>query len=121
MTEVITAAQYRQMAAHAQIWRKYRNQPQVIDGQRFDSKREARRHYVLAGMQQRGEIEKLERQVTFDLIVNGILVGRIRPDWTYIEHDKVVAEDAKGKQTDIHKLRWKLAQALFPLIEWRLS
>ncbi|MBS0219160.1 MAG: DUF1064 domain-containing protein [Proteobacteria bacterium] len=121
MTEVITAEQYRRQVAHTQIWRKFRNQPQVIDGQRFDSKREARRHYVLADMEQRGEIEKLERQVTFDLVVNGVLVGRIRPDWTYIEGDKVIAEDCKGAKPAVWQLRWKLAQALYPLIEWRLS
>lgn len=110
-------------AAHAATWRKYRNVPQVVDGQRFDSKREANRHAELVLLLQGGRIEKLERQVTFPLVVEGVKVGSIRPDWTYIDvdNDLVIAEDSKGHQTDVHKLRWKLAKVLYPLIEWRLS
>lgn len=123
--ETITAAQYREMiatpAAHAQAWRKYRNVPTKLDDIRFDSKREAERWADLVLLQRGGTIEKLERQVTFDLIVNGVKVGKVRPDFTYIEGDTVVAEDSKGHQTEAHKLRWRLAQALYPLIEWRLS
>ncbi len=97
----------------------------------FDSVREYERHLVLLDMQRKGDIRKLERQVTFNLIVNGVKVGSVRPDWTYekdqgeglrLSHRWVeVAEDAKGFQTPDHKTRWKLAKALYPQYDWRLS
>ncbi len=95
----------------------------------FDSVKEYERHLVLLDMQKRHEIFDLERQVTFKLIVNGIVVGNVRPDWTYQEWyrsygnhlHRRVAEDAKGYQTPDHKTRWKLAKALYPSIDWRLS
>lgn len=121
MSETITAEQYRQRVAHGAMWRKFGNKPTVINGERFDSKHEATRHLVLVDRQQRGEIEQLQRQVTFHLVINGMVVGKIRPDWTYLEDGVLIAEDAKGHQTDVHKLRWKVAQALYPQIVWRLS
>ena len=33
----------------------------------------------------------------------------------------VVVEDAKGFQTDVFKLKWKIGQALFPLYRWVIS
>lgn len=121
--ETITAAQYRELTVRpfADVWRKYRNKPTMLDGKRFDSKREAYRHAALEVLERVGRIEKLERQVSFDLVVQGVKVGRIKPDWTYIEDGHVVAEDSKGVQTDVHRLRWKLAKVLYPQIEWRLS
>lgn len=110
---------------------KYGNRKTTIDGETFDSKREALRHLVLKQMQRDGEIKDLKRQVTFKLVVNGHKIGSVRPDWTYAEDQgfalrpafrwRKVAEDAKGYQTSDHKTRWKLAKALHPEIEWRLS
>lgn len=114
---------------------KYRNRKVKRDGETWDSVREYKRHLVLLDMQKNGEIRNLKRQVTFQLVVNGALIGSVRPDWTY-ERDRgpyqgpafrigprwgKVAEDAKGFQTPDHKTRWNLAQALFPTIDWKLS
>ncbi len=86
---------------------------------------------MLLDMQKRGEIRNLKRQVTFKLMVNGQLIGRVRPDWTYDKDQgaalkvafrwRPTADDAKGYQTPDHKTRWKLAKALYPEIDWRLS
>jgi hypothetical protein len=122
MTETMTAAEYLERAlAHGHAWRKYRNVPTTVGAEHFDSKREAARHQDLLTLQRAGNIQQLERQVTFPLVVNGVKVGSIRPDWTYIEDGVVVADDCKGHQTDVHKLRWKLAKACYPQILWRLS
>lgn len=101
--------------------RKYGNRHCIIGSERFDSEREGRRHQVLLERQRKGEISDLKRQVTFKLYVNGQLIGSVRPDWTYLEGNKLVADDCKGFQTRDHKTRWKLAIALHPEIEWRLS
>jgi hypothetical protein len=110
---------------------KYGNRHCIIGSERFDSEREGRRHLVLLEMQKRGEIRDLKRQVTFKLTVDGQLIGKVRPDWTYEEDQgaalrpayrwRKVAEDSKGFQTRDHKTRWKLAKALHPEVEWRLS
>lgn len=101
--------------------RKYRNRHCIIGSERFDSEKEGRRHLVLLDRQSKGEITDLKRQVTFSLIVNGKKIGSVRPDWTYLEAGKLIAEDCKGLPTPGWKTRWKLAAALHPEIEWRLS
>lgn len=111
---------------------KYGNRYCIIGSERFDSEKEGRRHLVLLEMQKRGEIAGLIRQPEFRLEVNGILVCKYRGDWRYFENAKgdhpanavkrqEVIEDAKGFQTREFKLKWKLAKALHPEIEWRLS
>jgi hypothetical protein len=116
---------------HAQMKRpKYGNRKVVKNGETWDSVREYERHLVLLDMQKRGEIRQLKRQVTFKLKLVGVLVGSVRPDWTYEARDlsphcrmvwRKVAEDCKGYQTRDHKTRWKLAKALYPDYIWRLS
>lgn len=107
--------------------RKYRNQPVVVDGIRFASKAEAARDAELQTLAQRGVIMDLKRQPKFPLIVNGEKVGTYIADWQYREAIGIkstinVVEDKKGVQTQAFRLKWKLAQALYPSINsWRLS
>jgi hypothetical protein len=56
-------------------------------------------------------------------VVNGQKIGSVRPDWTYTAAatGQKIAEDKKGMPTPSWKVRWKLAKALFPDIEWRTS
>lgn len=118
--ERMTAAEYQADRAK-QKRHKYGNRKVMLNGEKFDSLRESARHLVLLDRQDRGEISDLKRQVTFVLKVDGKKVGSVRPDWTYLERGKVIADDCKGYQTRDHKTRWKLAKALYPEIEWRLS
>lgn len=124
----MTPDQYK---ATAKKRSKFGNRKVVVDGIKFDSQREYKRHLVLLDMQAKGDIRNLKRQVTFRLLVNGEKIGSVRPDWTY-EKDQgkavrlayrwvLVADDSKGYQTPDHKTRWKLAKALYPEIEWKLS
>jgi hypothetical protein len=53
---------------------------------RFDSKAEARQWEVLKLRQRLGEISDLQRQVTFPLEVNGLLVCSYRADMTWREN-----------------------------------
>lgn len=100
---------------------KYGAVATVVDGVRFASKKEARRDAELKLMERAGKISMLHRQRSFDLCVNGIKICRYVGDWGYVENHKAVVEDAKGVQTPAFKLKWKLAKALYPDIEWRLS
>lgn len=92
--------------------RKYRNTPMVVDGIRFDSKREATRWSNLRLLERAGQIADLKRQVTFPLDVNGHAVTRYRADFTYVENGKTVVEDSKGFQTPEYKIKRALMKAV---------
>ncbi len=113
---------------------KYRAVPTVVDGVRFASKAEAKRDAELRLLERAGKIEELQRQPVFDLEVNDKLITRYVGDWRYFEVEYLtingqrlrvksidVVEDRKGVRTPAFRLKWKLAQALYPDIEWRLS
>ena len=99
---------------------KYRNQKVVVDGIKFDSKKEARRYGVLKAMQDNGQIRDLELQVKFTLIPSqydyipqyGKKGQRIKDkrvviekevsyyaDFVYCKDGKVIVEDTKSNIT----------------------
>ena len=96
--------------------RKYRNVPTVIDGHRFDSKREAARWSELNLLVRAGEITGLERQVRFPLTVNGVTVAHYVADYVYRDHqDRRVVEDVKSEITrkdPTYRLKAKLMAVL---------
>lgn len=115
---------------------KYRNVPVVVDGVRFASKAEAKRDAELQLLVKAGKIRNLQRQPRFPLEVNDVLVCTYVADWRYEEITKYrvpghpdeleqldadVVEDRKGALTKDFKIKFKLAKALHPEIEWRLS
>lgn len=87
---------------------KYHNVKWEMDGEKFDSQKEARRWNELKLLERVGEISDLQRQVSFELIpnqyVNGKLIERkcsYVADFVYIDKhtgEKVV-EDTKSKAT----------------------
>lgn len=90
---------------------KYRNKPQVVDGVRFDSKRELARWRELQLMERAGKISDLRRQITYRLDVNGVHICRYIADFVYTRDGEETVEDSKGKRTRefIHKKRLMLA------------
>lgn len=94
---------------------KYHNTRTRVDGEAFDSKREAARYRELLLMEQAGYIRELKKQVVFPLIpsqrVNGRVVERkcdYRADFTYYEGDEFVVEDVKGFRTPDYIIKRKL-------------
>jgi hypothetical protein len=104
------------------VKRKYRNKPQIIDGIRFDSIREAKRWQELLLLARVGKITQLERQVVYELAPKVKLLGdkRTRPavrmviDFRYWDKEtgEMVLEDAKG---DIDPV-WRLKQHLLKTV-----
>lgn len=96
---------------------KYRAIPTVVDGIRFDSKREAARYGELKLLEKAGEISNLCLQPRFVLTVdnrnypdNGygrsIVLGAYVGDFMYVDrHKGKVVEDVKGFKTPLY--RWK--------------
>lgn len=92
--------------------RKYRNEPTVVDGIRFDSRKEARRYQELLLLERGGKIKALALQPSFDLWANNQHICRYRGDFSYIENGKTVVEDCKGIRTAVYKLKKKLMRVI---------
>ena len=89
--------------------RKYRNEPTMVDGQRLDSKREAKRYRELGLLLKAGEIDYLGRNVRFRL-PGGV---EYRADFVFgqIEQGSVRSfqvEDSKGVRTQVYNIKAKL-------------
>jgi hypothetical protein len=93
--------------------RKYRNKPVLVDGIRFASMKEASRWCVLCAMQAAGEIRTLERQRSFPLPVNGLLVCTYVADFTYMLGNCWIVEDCKGYRTREYRIKKKLMLACY--------
>jgi hypothetical protein len=94
---------------------KYGNRKTVVDGIKFDSKKEATRWGQLKFLEQAGEISNLERQVPFPLEGrDGAILtptGRhmlYKADFTYLDWSKggvLIVEDVKGFRTPEYKIK----------------
>lgn len=98
-------------------WTKYNNQKITVDGQKFDSKKEASRYRELRLLEKAGEIKDLRTQVKFKLIpaqrdeATGKVIERecsYKADFVYEEDGKTVVEDVKGFLTKEYIIKRKL-------------
>ncbi|WP_395088008.1 DUF1064 domain-containing protein [Armatimonas sp.] len=96
---------------------KFGNRKTERDGILFDSQLEADRWGELCLMQQCGIICDLCRQVSYKMVVDGVLICTYRADFVYTEVSSglVVAEDCKGFSTDVYRLKKRLLKALYSL------
>ena len=103
---------------------KFKNMPTEVEGYQFDSLGEAERYLDLKLMEQAGVISDLvcdKKQLVFVLLpafVDGDGEHQrsltLTVDFTYVEDGRKIAEDFKGIQTDVFKLKAKL-------FRWRFS
>jgi len=92
---------------------KYNAIRSELDGIIFDSKHEMRSYSDLKLRQSAGEISGIEVHPAWELIVNGVRIGRYTADFSYIENNALVVADAKGVKTRDYVLRKKLMKALY--------
>lgn len=94
--------------------RKYRNVPNVVDGIRFASGREALRYSQLKQLEKAGVIEGLRLQRRYQLMVNDYHVCTYIADFWYIDKQtgQEVIEDAKGIKTREFITKAKLFYAI---------
>lgn len=113
------------------IKRKYNNKKIIIDGIKFDSKKEALRYKELKMLEKAGIIHDVQRQVKYVLIpaqyeptssvyVKGNNKGKPKKgklierecayyaDFVYTENGKTVVEDTKGMRTPEYIIKRKL-------------
>lgn len=86
----------------------------AVDGKVFASKREANRYLELKMLAKANEIEKLELQPRFKLIVSGIHIATYVADFQYIcrKTGERVTEDCKGFKTPVYRIKKKLVKAI---------
>lgn len=99
-------------------WTKYNNKKITVNGQVFDSKKEANRYKELLLLEKAGEIKDLRTQVKFKLIpaqrdeATGKVIERecsYKADFVYYEEDgETVVEDVKGFRTKDYIIKRKL-------------
>lgn len=92
---------------------KYRNVRTKVGQITFDSKLEAVRYVELKALQTAGEIEGLKLQVPFSIAVEGMHICKYIADFTYTDRNGVfVVEDAKGRLTDVYKMKRRLMRVV---------
>ena len=100
----------------ATTYNKYHNKKIIIDGHKFDSKKEANYYNQLKLLQRAGLIRDLELQKTFILQPSFKLNNKTRrnitykADFTYFsnEDDKIHVIDVKGFKTDVYNIKKKM-------------
>lgn len=83
-------------------------------GHVHDSKLEAGRCNQLHTLQDAGELNHLEQQPTFDVVINGKKVCSYVADFAWFTGECRVVEDVKGMPTPIFNLKKKLVEAAHP-------
>lgn len=110
-------------ASTGEVRNKYGNVPCEVDGEKFQSTKEARRWGELRLMEKNGLISDLKRQVPFSLHApNMVKVATYYADMTYIENGELVVEDVKSpptrkKETYRIKKRWMKAEYGIEIME----
>lgn len=94
------------------MYKKYHSKKTIVDGKKFDSKKEAARFKELCLLQNQGLIKDLQLQVKFELIPKqkGERSCFYVADFVYTdcETGQMVVEDVKGMRTDVYKIKRKL-------------
>lgn len=112
MSETWTADQYR--AAQKKMRRKYGNRPVIVDGIRFDSKREAAYYGELKMREKAGEVSEVELQRRFALVGgDGILITTYVADFYFFDHiaDRFRCIDVKGYVTREFTIKRRLMKS----------
>ena len=125
MTTVLSRQDGRKLLAKPKK-SKFGNVPVIVDGERFDSKREYARWLELKRLEKAGEISHLERQGKIYLFSGSTPVtydsGR-KAYWQFdfayfcFRRNKRILEDAKGFRTDVFKLKKAILKANYIGIE----
>ena len=94
---------------------KYHNKKVTINGEAFDSKKEAARWQELLLLQRAGEISHLNRQVTYTLIPSQYIDGKCVErsvkyvaDFVYKENGQLIVEDTKGMKMPEYVIKRKM-------------
>lgn len=94
---------------------KYRNVRVVIDGIKFDSKREGAYYAELKIRERAGEVSAVELQTPFALVgPDGTLISTYKADFCFWDHtaDRFRVIDVKGVETKEFRMKKRLMKSL---------
>lgn len=94
-------------------YNKYKAIKTVVDGVKFDSRKEAARYQDLKVLLRMGVISNLILQPKLPIEVNDVKICDYRADFSYYENGSQVWEDVKGCRTREYKLKKKLVFAIY--------
>ena len=95
------------------IMRKYRNKICKANGYTFHSQKERKRYQDLLLLEKTGEINNIQLQPVFPIIINGFHVCKVIPDFSYINlaTKRRIVEDVKSpitRKESTYRLKKKL-------------
>ena len=104
---------------------KYGSKKVIINGIKFDSKKEGKRYLELKMLERAGEIKELELQKEFVLQPSFKKNGKTYRKTTYkadfyyfsIKDNKYIVEDVKGFKTDVYMLKKKIFEYVYNDLE----
>lgn len=104
---------------------KYHNKKVIVNGIKFDSKKESLRYLDLKMLERANEIKELELQKKFELQPSFKKNGKTYQKITYIADfyyydnklKKYIVEDTKGYRTDTYIIKKKLFEYKYPDLE----
>lgn len=115
----MTASQYRQFRSQPKS--KYGAQKTVVNGVKYDSKKESKRGQELEYLEKIGKISNLQRQVKFELqpAFTNNAGEKIRAityvaDFVYEDDGQKIVEDSKGFRTKEYVLKKKMFLFKYP-------
>lgn len=112
--ETITLAEFQELTKPKHKFFAKRTE---VDGQFFDSKREAETYREFKILERCGHIRNLTLQPEFPIVVNGIKVCTYRADFSFFDLRKgettVVDVKSKATKTPLYELKRKLFQAIY--------
>lgn len=101
---------------------KFKNKKIIIDGIKFDSKKEGYYYVYLKELEKTNKISNLQLQVKYELQPKFKYDNKTYraityiADFAYKENGKTVVIDVKGFKTDVYKLKKKLLLYNYPNI-----
>lgn len=110
----MSAAEYRELAGEPKR-SKYGAKRMCVDGVWFDSIAEGKFYGTLQLRKRAGEIGSIMRQPEFPLVVNGIVVGKYKGDFTFFDkiENRERTVDVKGFDTPLSKWKRKHVKAQY--------
>lgn len=109
----------------AETTSKYHSKKVIVDGIKFDSKRESERYINLKILEKAGMIKELELQKVFELQPTFKKEGKTYRKITYVADffyydnhlKRYIAEDVKGYKTEVYKIKKKMFEYVYPNLE----
>ena len=90
----------------------------MVDGIRFDSKKEANRYCELKLLEKGGIISNLALQVPYTLVESTKYGRAIKyvADFVYKENGNTIVEDVKGVKTPVYKIKKRLMAEKYGIV-----